>query len=297
LPASLQTTLLNDSVDRPQIRRHLLNWAGELLKSDESDPASYALRRCALWSFPLKLPGSDGRRTNIPAPPEGFLAKLRALVDSGQGASISEAIFEAEEASNRNAFWLDLSEVTKTGLEKRGFKRALEVLNSAAVSLIEAAPDLLGCEFDNGTPVADQRTKSWLGFLVRNSGTAQTDEDDIPKAFPSSSEALKALGRLMEKGAGGRRRLLIMGKLFPVLAKVGRWGQIEPLAEEALRLIKRHALIDFEPDLAAGVLEAAWSAWLSFPDGPVKVRAAEDGPGAMGEVFSLLAGISPHRIL
>ncbi|MDR1656654.1 MAG: TssA family type VI secretion system protein [Deltaproteobacteria bacterium] len=296
-PLSFDIVFKGDSNDRRSIRRELLSWAGEILTADLSDPASYVLRRFALWSLMAKSLEIKKRRTVIPAPPGEILRHLRRLLDTGQ---VEKAVQEAESAADRQAYWLDLSEVSASSLKKLGLSRAARALEGAVAGLIWSVPNLVESEFDDGTPLADGRTREWLAGLTRpTGGGASISGPPVAGVVDEVEPTLEVLSRRLEAGLNGRDKLKVLTLIFPILAIEDQANQIEILAQSVWNLIRRHKLEEYDPSLAAEALEAALLAGLAVR--PKRSVNEEKQPEALSEILAntakLLAKLSPQRLL
>jgi type VI secretion system protein VasJ len=274
--------------------RFCLDAADALLARDASLPASYVLRRAALWAGFVKLPPTDGGRTRIPAPEEHVLPSLNALLDAGE---CEKALRMAESQGNAYPYWLDLCRVSVlalTGLGENhdGARRALE---GEILAFAHRFPEVPTLAFADGTPFASGVTRQWLNDLGGQAGTSDPFDAELSAAAARApAAALEALGALLLAHPGDRHTLSIHRAAFETCLKGELWSPLPYLAMRLLNLVAAHGLLVYDAAAAADALSvaaAALSAALAADAGNAQARAQYE------RVSEALAGLLPHRLL
>ncbi|MDR0380320.1 MAG: type VI secretion system protein TssA [Candidatus Accumulibacter sp.] len=273
--------------------RFCLDAADALLARDASLPASYVLRRAALWAGFVNPPPAEGGRTRIPAPEEHILPGLNALLEAGE---CEKALRMAESQCNAYPYWLDLCRISVLALaglggNHDGARRALE---GEIIGFAHRFPEVSTLAFADGTPFAGGATRQWLNDLGGQGGTIDPFDAELGVAVARApAAALEALGALLLAHPGDRHTLLIYRAAFEVCLKGELWLPLPYLAMRLLTLVAAHGLLVYDAAAAADALSAAaaaLSAALVADAGSAQVRAQYERVG------EALAGLQPHRL-
>jgi type VI secretion system protein VasJ len=275
--------------------RFCLDAADAQLQVDFSSPASYVLRRSALWAFLRAAPPAEGGRTLLPPPEEGIAQGLDALLSSGK---CEQAVREAESRLAGYIYWLDLSRISALALTGLGpeYNAARLALEGQTAGLVLRFPALLSLAFSDGTPFADSATRAWLAGMA---GGGKADQDpwagDMEMALRQPpGEALATLGDMLLRHPSGRLSLAIYKAAFEVCSKGRLWRPLPFLGERLLDLVRAHRIDSYDPEAAAGALSSAAAALDgALTEEPDNGKAREQYVHICAE----LAGLQPHRLV
>jgi type VI secretion system protein VasJ len=274
--------------------RFCLDAADALLARDISLPASYVLRRVALWAGFVKLPPAEGGRTRIPAPEEHVLPGLSTLLEAGE---CEKALRMAESQGNAYPYWLDLGRVSVLALAGLGENHdaARRALEAEILGFAHRFPEVATLAFADGTPFASGVTRKWLDDLGGQGGTSDPFDAELSAAAARApAAALEALGTLLLAHPGDRHTLSIYRAAFETCVKGELWLPLPYLAMRLLALIAAHDLLVYDVATTANALSAAataLSAALAADASNVQTRAQYE------RVSEALAGLQPHRLL
>jgi type VI secretion system protein VasJ len=231
--------------------------ADALLPEDAANPASYILRRAALWSGLGQMPPSQGKRTLLPAPPSHILPGLRQMLARND---FLQALGNAEAQAEAFIYWLDLSACSASALAALGESHlaALRALEGQVSALMSRFPQLADLAFEDGTPFADPETRDWLARIAAKQLPEESASDDKDKINRLNRlpplERINALQNLLPEEGRGRGRLAIYSAVCQAARDGKFWDLLLPLGRHILEIIETHKLADFDPELTAEIL-------------------------------------------
>jgi len=252
-----------------------------LRRADPTDAAAYRVLRTGLWLHLAHPPPATGGKTSIPPPPENLRASLGLMLQNQRWAALLE---EAESALQQHRLWLDLHRMSAQALAALGgaHARAAEAVASEVRGLLARMPPLPSLTFNDGTPLADAQTKTWLQESVAPKpaarGGGDAGGDDVPAepvaearkllAAGQIAEGLAALQALVMSRPAGRARF----KARLLLAQAAAGAGLQPVAlatfEELDRESLAHRLDAWEPTLAAECLKGLVAASRALAQDP-----------------------------
>ena len=252
-----------------------------LRRADSTDPAAYRVLRAGLWLHLAHPPPATGGKTSIPPPPENLRASLGLMLQNQRWAAVLE---EAESALQQHRLWLDLHRMSAQALAALGgaHARAGDAVASEVRGLLARMPPLPSLTFNDGTPLADAQTKTWLQESVAPKpaprGGGEAGGDDVPAEPVAEAKKLLAAGQIAEGLAtlqalvmsrpAGRARF----KARLLLAQAAAGAGLQPVAlatfEELDRESLAHRLDAWEPTLAAECLKGLVAASRALAQDP-----------------------------
>lgn len=243
---------------------------------DPAGAVSYRLIRSLLWCELDELPPATDGRSRLPPPPLHLRDRLRAL--EGQSAW-RELLNEVEARVTEFPFWLDLHRMSHQALAGLGpdYSRARDAVGAEVALILTRLPGLSELQFADGTPFADEATRTWIAAQVlpaTEERPAPTEiqgqgDDSLTKLRSESREMLRE-GRQQEAmmllqeavriTPAERQRFLSRLELASLCLET---GQIEPALAHLEVLdeqIVRCSLEAWEPELSLEVLRIYWDA-------------------------------------
>jgi type VI secretion system protein VasJ len=269
-------------------RKDLAIRLGAYLRASEpADPLGYRLPRFVSWMHLGKLPPHADGQTQIPSPqPADLLEKLEEMASNGQWAGILE---QAESRFPASILWLDLHRFTVTALEAIGDDRAAAVKAICAELglLLERLAGLETLKFQNGQPLANDRTRRWIEERIRagsgNGENAGPAPDGRASGSPRGADPkeLEEFGRIrgearqlsknkklaeaiqiLSEGAQGARSLRMRATWKLEAARLCmEAGRIETAAAQLHLLdeeLRASSYEDWEPSLSLDVLKSLY---------------------------------------
>jgi len=247
--------------------RSLTKAAGILRRAELSSPAAYRLVRAGLWLHLHKAPPADaGGKTQIPPLPANRRKQFETIAANSKWAALIE---ETESALGQFRFCLDLNRMTDQALEALGdqYAPARAALAGEVATLLRRMPDLVDYTAGDGTPLADDETKSWLATLNPSGdgdggdggGTDAADKAAMSEVRGQMSakpgDAIKLARTRIDEATTPRSRFvrqlflaeICLGANQPKLAR----GMFAALEGE----MNARELLSWEPDLASRCLE------------------------------------------
>lgn len=266
----------------------LLGVADFYLNAEPANPLSYRLRRFAAW-LPLSAPPpADNGKTRLPPPDSAVKTALEHLLQSGNNAALLQS---CETRVTEFRFWLDLTRLTATALENLGaaYADALDGLRAETLLFVQRLAGVENLSFADGTPFADQETRSWLQELhLGKGGDAAGGGDPTAQAVNTALQQAHALlkdkkgvagAELLQQGlagaGAGRERLLWRLAQGRFLLLAGKPELAESVTAEVLAEVERLGLESWDPPLALRALGLAREAVATRTDEGSKARAAE----------------------
>jgi len=271
-----------------------------------ADPASawaFRLGRVGTWLAVKQLPPAEGGKTKIPPPQPADLKKLQSLVEAQQWGQLVAA---GEEFAGRFLFWLDAHRYVALGLERQGalYQEAREAVVAEVLAFVKANPQIPSLSFADGTPFADEGTKTWLeeeqaklGGGSGGGGSQKVDEEEqeLRARFEEARELVaggkvgEGLGLAMQlarRGSDARARYRARLEIAGMALKGGKSDLARPLLEGLVAEAEAHGLEHWEPELAARTYELL-----------LKARTGAGGKGGAHppdqEVFDRLCRLDP----
>lgn len=251
----------------------LLGVADYHLKNSPASSLSYRLRRLATWLPITSAPPAQDGKTMLPPPEETVKPSLEQMSQAGNHEALLQA---SEERVTEYLYWLDLTRYTATALDNLGgaYKDAYDAICGETLLMIQRLQGIENLSFSDGTPFADQETRTWLKNLSLGSGggaMAGGDESQqaVAAAFQEAHELLKgkkqveAVDRLQQglNAAGsGKQRLLWRLGLGRLLLMAGRAELADSMAQAALADVAAFRLEEWDPPLAVQTLQLAYDA-------------------------------------
>lgn len=280
----------------------LLTVADFYLENDPTNPLSYRLRRMAAW-LPLSgpPPASDGK-TMLPPPEDAVKGPIENLL---QNVNWESAIKASESRINEFRFWLDMTRFTATALENMGpaYADAAKAVAAETLLLVERMQGIENLAFSDGTPFADQNTRTWLNTLGLGAGSGSAAggdpaKQDVAQALQDARALLQdkkaiAAAELMQQGlnkAGtARERLLWRNGTGRFLLQAAKPDLALSMVEQALADIEAFRVEEFAPDLAVETLRLGCDA--------CEALANEESAAKGRELLMRLARISPAEAI
>jgi type VI secretion system protein VasJ len=199
---SAQIRTMDDAVRAIGDVKELARGASEVLRTnDPADPLSYRLLRLSCWLNLAGPPPNENGQTQIPPPqPQDLATRIQALLDEGQWTA---ALEQSESRLPTAVLWVDLHRFTVTALEGMGesFLTAAQTVVQELAQLLARVPGLESLRFQNGQPLADERTRAWIRERVGapdGSGgqAAMTSSEGPPASAGSGDEFVEERARL-----------------------------------------------------------------------------------------------------
>jgi len=271
-----------------------------------ADPASawaFRLARVGTWLAVKQLPPAEGGKTKIPPPQPADLKKLQSLVEAQQWGQL---VGSGEEFASRFLFWLDAHRYVALGLERQGalYQDARAAVVAEVLAFLKANPQIPSLAFADGTPFADEGTKTWLeeeqakvGGGSGGGGSQKVDEEEqeVRARFEEARELVtggkvgEGLGLAMQlarRGSDARARYRARLEIAGMALKGGKSDLARPLLEGLVAEAEAHGLEHWEPELAARTYELL-----------LKARVGAGGKGSAHppdqEVFDRLCRLDP----
>lgn len=270
---------------------------------------AFRLARLGTWLAVKQAPPAEGGKTKIPPPQAADTKKLQSLVEAQQWPQLVAA---GEELAGRFLFWLDAHRYVALGLERQGplFQEARDAVTAQVLDFVKHHPQIPSLAFADGTPFADEGTKTWLeeeqakvggGGGGGGGGSQQLDEEEqeLKARFEEARELVtggkvgEGLGLAMQlarRGSDARARYRARLEIAAMALKGGKADLARPVLEGLVIEAATHGLEHWEPELAARTYEML-----------LKARVGAGGRGAANppdqEVFDRLCRLDPAAAL
>jgi type VI secretion system protein VasJ len=271
----------------------LVSAANVLRRADAADPRAYRLMRTGLWLHLEAPPPAPSGKTSILPPPAEQREQLATLAQNARWPALVDA---AEAALVRQRLWLDLHRHTAQALAGLGdgHARAREAVVLGLRALLARLPAIASLSFEDGTPLADPQTRTWIAEEVLPRATPPAP---APGAAPAAgaapgadaaalaaarkqlaggkiAEALATLRSLEAASPDGRGRFRVRLELAKAAAGAGLKAVARATYDELDREVVAHRLEDWEPALASEVLKGAIAATRALGSDPRAVKDA-----------------------
>lgn len=233
-----------------------------LMQKDPPDALYFRINRTISWTTIAGPPPSHGGRTMI-EPPEEEIRDL--LKNMRQAANWKDLLGACESRIPQYLFWLDLSRYICEALGQLGNKaiaREIEGLTSVYVERLSGIEKLT---FADGTPLADQATRQWLGDIRKDQGESSSQGGDTivarieadmasAKSLADSGNIAGAVGQLRDaltRAPSVRERFIRQVRFCRFLRENNQNKLAWPYFREIVAIIDTYHLNDWEPALAA----------------------------------------------
>jgi type VI secretion system protein VasJ len=251
----------------------LLATAANLRHANVADPLSYRLLRTAVWLRLSQLPANEANgRTSIPALPPALRTQLDTLAAN---AKYVELVEEAESALEQNRLSLDLHRYSARGLASLGTTHdaARKAVVTEVAGLVRRLPGIGELLANDGTPLADGQTRSWLEVEVAAPATASGGggggvSDDTAGAVREaktlfsngkSAEGLALLQGKVQSAESGHARFRLRLELAKLCVAANQGALARALFAALAKECTMHDLDTWEPQLSVECLEGLLS--------------------------------------
>ncbi|MEE2827597.1 MAG: type VI secretion system protein TssA [Myxococcota bacterium] len=261
----------------------------EILRRGEPQRAScYTLARQWVWAL-ANLPAHSDGKTSIPSPGNRDRDLWGAMAARGDWL---ELLHSAEGRWPNSIFWLDPHRYVAQALGALGLSDAQAAVGEGVGALLEVLPGLDELQFADGTPLADEETRSWIaaeaGVRSSGGGTAaivapplvvasavdSADGDlefmaEVEKSLEKNkfSEAVLGFESGLAKVPARRLRFRLKLRFAQQLLAADRVHVARPILEALDEEVRRFDLENWEPELAAQVIQVLLMA-MSSPGQP-----------------------------
>jgi type VI secretion system protein VasJ len=280
----------------------LVKAASALRKADPASAWAFRLHREGLYLSLEKLPKvSEGNRTGIGAPPAAMRSRFTAMVAD---ESWSDLVNLAESTLTRHPYWLDLHRHASTGLDRLGalFAPARLAVGRAVVQLAQRVPRLVELEFSDGTPLADEATRSFIDTEARRHLWARSpadrsflDEEAALRlklqhardllAAGEAQEALRLALDVAERSPDGRTRFRARVEVARLALAAGASKVAHNVVEQLTSEAEERRLESWEPALCARLYACALDCLIA------------EGEGRDRSLFEKLCRLDPAEAL
>ena len=157
---------------------------GTVRRSADATPIAYRMTRVGLYTHLIDPPPAEGGKTKVPAPNPNRRKQFETIANNQKWNALLE---ETESELSASRFWLDLHRFSATALAGLGepYARArAEVIGGLAV-VLKRMPALLELQFADGTPFADEQTRTWINAEVLAGGGAAASAPAVGGGGPA----------------------------------------------------------------------------------------------------------------
>ncbi len=275
------------------------------LKQNTADSMGYRLNRLYAWLAIDSLPMIQAdKKTPLPPPEAAIKESIEKQIGEG---GYEEAIIAAESALRGHRFWLDLNRLCARSLESLGepYAAACEIVCRQTAAFVKRLDGIETLKFSDGTPFADQETRSWLGSITASdgqtppAGTAVSAPGDSGSSIyqdvetragelirkKNSLEAVSLFHENLMRCGSGREKLMFRIGLCRILLQTGRVELALPHLETIESEIDRYHIEDWEPALAFQGLHLVYDGFRTCSRKECNQKA--------GAVFDRIARIDP----
>lgn len=249
-----------------RLRGQLWDLAIALRSASDRDPLAYRLSRIASY-FTLVEPLPHKERVTELLPPSPFVAGEVEAIASKQ--SWDKLLATAEDSLRKSPYLLDLHRHVHTALARLGdgYRPAQLAVEAELLSLLRRVPELPELKFQDGSPFANDATRSLLAGLSQ--GAAQASgahgpKDELPLeeldaarelvAAGRTDQALDAFNAVLSRIGQGRDRFHARLTMARACASGGSEAMAVALFEGLVADLDRHHLDEWEPSLASDCL-------------------------------------------
>jgi type VI secretion system protein VasJ len=311
-PASPEPESIASDEDAQKVFRlglqSIRNAALHLRESNIGNPAPYRWTRFIAWASVASLPSATDGKTMIPPPAPQVLADFNNLREAVNW----EALVKLAEASLlQSVLWLDLNRFSWEGLGNMGdqYQEAQSAVGQETALLLHRFPELPELSFSDGTPLADNDTRQWIGNIRFDSGggkgpagpivSAGSDAENnaqdqaIQKAMAlagkKTAEATQLLQQGLQNSTSPREKLRWRMALSEVLIRTKKTELVVPHLEDILDILKAYRLEEWDASLAIKALKTAYAGFEADPNELSKQEASK--------ILSRISRLSPVEAL
>ncbi|MFM2478721.1 type VI secretion system protein TssA [Celerinatantimonas sp. MCCC 1A17872] len=232
------------------------------LKTDPTNAIGCRLRRIVAWMPLVSSPPAENNKTMI-APPE--VEEKAGIIKLYQNKDYLGVIRAVESRVNQFVFWLDLSRMAYDALEGIGTiatEAKLSIKMETSI-LVNRMPSIVQMLFSDGTPFADDATKSWIrGFDKPKSSSVpivNTSNSIIQKSLSKFSqivsegkkiEAIKFIQSTINETCSGKDKFQLRLSLIQLLVSMGKNNLALFHVEKIQDVIEKLKLELWDPELA-----------------------------------------------
>lgn len=236
-----------------------------------SDPESYRLNRFVTWLGISQLPPASNGKTQLKPVPKEKIASLQTMQREQRWHDL---IPELETSISRAPYWLDGHRLACEALAAINAEEARQAVIDCVRSFVARIPEVVNCQFADGTPFADEQTKQWLNRDVnaRHQASASTgiviDASGVSPHWQVAGEQAAALAQqkklrealaLFQDGCNQstslREQALWRFNQAHFCFEHGLPALALPLLENLDRQLQEKGVADWEPQLTRKILE------------------------------------------
>ena len=283
-------------------RKNFLRYAAEFALAEKTanplSPLGWQATCLARLGQMEALPPQDAGKTALPPPPENEVAAVERLVQKGMAA---EALSAADNLWGAHLFWLDGPRIITWALQTLG-SSAHVVTALETLLLVRRLEGIERMSFSDGTPFANDATRSWLASIagtgsqsetVRNMGQGNSGDAD-PLLLARSlfdegrhTEALDALDRALVCAKDKRTFLSLRLEQARLLLRLGQSQAALTIAEDLCKQAREMRAELWASDIMLDILRLCVQCVGEEPESSQKVR----------ELLSQMALIRPSSVL
>lgn len=285
--------------------------ARHLRQADPSSAWAYRLARIGIWLAVKQPPPAEGGKTKIPPPQPNDVSRLKSQFESQQW---SELVASAEGLTAQFLFWLDLHRMIAVALDQQGarYEDAKKAVVSSVLTFLESHPQVLELSFSDGTPFADEGTRTWLEEEQQKVGggagsgqatSAQLDEEEqqLRERFQEAREMVlsgkvgEGLGlaiQLSRRSADARSRFRARLETAHLALKAGKPELARPLLDGLVVEAETHGLEHWEPGLCSELYSALLKARQGAKSDPANSQVQTDAA-----IFDRLCRLDPSAAM
>ncbi len=304
-----------ESIDSPEAANAalgdvamLLARAGDVLRTaDPTAAMGYHLLRTGAWLQVVATPPDEGGRTFVPAPPYYLKDQLESLVAA---SAWSDLVVAADGATVAAPLWLDLQRYLATALDNLGeeYAAAKQTALRELAFLLSRAPKLAELCFDDGSPFADDTTKAWIASEVAGAfggGGGGAPARPLDRALKDAREAVaegqieRAVGvvaRAARSATSSSERFRARLELAKICLRAGQFALAKAQLDGLDRLVDKHRLAEWEPELCAELFAALYEAHRAV-NAPMGDMASPDARAKETAAFERLCELDPTAAL
>lgn len=259
-----------------ELGRGIIDAAGYVRSAEPTSAWGYRLNRLGTWITVQEPPPDEGGTTRVPPPDDTDVTRLNTL---SQRQQWGELVNQGEDLVSQYLFWLDAHRHVAQGLERQGaaYAEARKAVVSEVLAFVAAQPLMLSLTFSDGTPFADEATKSWIeeqqaslgGGAGGGGGGANLKVDEEEAEMRARFEAARqmvtegqiaeGLGLAMQlarRSSDARARFRSRLETAQMAIKASRPDLARPILEGLVEEAEEHRLEHWEPALCAQLFTA-----------------------------------------
>jgi type VI secretion system protein VasJ len=258
-------------------------------------------------------PGDDGR-TMIEAPMDHVKGALPTLLSAG---SFADLLAAADECAANYPLWLDPHRYAAAALDGlgEGHEAAKRALVIEVGNLLLRAPNLPNMSFNDGTPFADDETKSWIQAEVTpvlgggggGGGAPARARSYVDKPVAEArgllgngqpADALAVLGKAAAAAPTAVDRFRTKLALAQICIELQQTAIARAQLEELEKIAEHHQLAAWQPELCAEVYAGLYTCYRTLNQGyEAAPEAREREQRALERLSQLDAGTAFKLLL